>query len=215
MVEAPPTSAFLRAFLDLLGGPAIKSFLSSLGVSGEEVSWHSYRPNGVLNNEAILARSAEDEEVPAASALLNISDSTVRYQHFKDPEQAELVIRIEPLLATPLPLAQIFAVLLGVLQLPDAVGAFLAKDVGIATYPDRAVQVGVCLEGKRYLTDLINPGDVVSPPGASRSRQYLIYLLGEPSGKTKSMAVIDALRGLCDYGLHVHGYEDQLNVLAG
>jgi hypothetical protein len=213
LTDAPPTSALVKAFLELLRGHAVMSLASTLGLSVKGLSWYSYGSNGVLNNQAILAPSADDKAAPAASAILNLNDSSVRYQHFQDPGLAELILRFEPSLARSLTLAQVYELLLGVLNVPDSLGRFLSEDVKVSTYADQAVQVGVCLEGNQYLTDLVDPGDVVSPPGLGRGKQYLIYLLGEPSGKRKGVAVIDALRGLCDYGLHVQGYEDQLDAL--
>lgn len=214
LTEAPPTSALVTSFLELLGGRVVMSLASRIGVGAKELSWCSYGSNGVLNNQAILAVSAEDKDAPAASAILNLNDSSLRYQHFQDPGSAELIMRFEPKLASPLTLAQLYAVITGVLKVPESLGRFLSDDMKVSTYADQPVQIGVCLEGKRYLTDLVDPGDVVSPPGMGQARQYLIYLLSEPTGKAKDAAVIDALRGLRDYGLHVQGYEDQLNVLA-
>lgn len=215
LADAPPTSALVKAFLRLLSGSTVMSVALKLGLGARDLSWYSYTSNGVLNNQAILALSPDNEAAPAAAAILNLNDSRVRFQYLQDPELAEMVLRFEPRLGSPLTLAQLYDVLLGILSVPDSLGRFLSDDVKVSTYADRPVQVGVCLEGQQYLTDLIDPGDVVSPPGMGRGRQYLIYLLGEPSGKTKSAAVIDALRGLCDYGLHVQGYEDQLTALTG
>jgi hypothetical protein len=213
LTDAPPTTAIVKAFLELLSDEVIGELTAMLGASGEGLAWHSYGTNGVLNNLAILARSTEEEVAPAAAAILNLNDASVHYQHFQDRQRAELILLIEPRLESPLTLAQLHSWLTDALKVSDALGAFLADEVRVSTYADPEVQVGVLLEGRQDLWDLIDPGDVQSSPGTGKSRTFALHLLADRAGSEPGQAVLDAMRGLCDYGLHIHGYESQLDAL--
>ena len=215
LAEMPPTSEVVRSFLKLLSGEAIRTLIEMLGQLDQDLSWYSYASNGPLNNQAILARSADDNEAPVATAILNLNDPSMKFQHFQDPKRAELIVSIERRSESALSLAQLQVWFVKALKVPDAVAAFLGDDIGVPTCDEPAVHVGVELAGRSILTDLVDPGEVEEPPGIGRSRSFLIYLLADRAGKEPRLAAVDAIRGVCDSGLHVHGYEAQLDVLRG
>ncbi len=214
LAEMPPTSQIVQAFLKLLGGGVVGRLIEMLGAVDPELSWGSYASNGPLNNQAVLTRPADDDKVrPVASAILNLNDTSIKFQHFQDPKRAELIVRIDYEAEAGLTLADLHALFVAALQVPDAVADFLRDDLDIRTYDDPAVHIGLELAGRNTLTDLIDPGEVESPPGMGRSGSFLVYLLADRNGKESHLAAVDAIRGVCDYGLHIHSYEEQLDRL--
>lgn len=214
LAEMPPTSQIVQAFLKLLTGGAVARLTKMLGAVEPELRWGSYASNGPLNNQAILTRPVDDDKVrPVASAILNLNDTRINFQHFRDPKRAELIVRIDYEAEPGLTLAELHALFVEALQVPDAVVAFLRDDLDIPTYDDPAVHVGLELVGGNTLEDLLDPGDVVSPPGMGRASSFPVYLLADRNGKELHLAAVDAIRGVCDYGLYIHGYEKQLDRL--
>lgn len=216
--EQTPTSTVVDAFIDLLSGSVIGKLTSMLTHVEGGLSWYSYSTNGALNNQAILARSYDDPEAPVATAILNLNDSSPKIQHFQDPERAELIVTVEVRSGDgskpeALTFAEWQAWLVQLLKVPDAFAHTLLEDVRTPTYDSPDVRVGVWLEGHSDLADLVDPGPVAPSGGSQAARTFPVYLLGDPAGKTAPAVAIDALRGICDYGLHIHGYEAQLEAL--
>jgi hypothetical protein len=213
------TSALVKSFLELLSGDPMREVILALAPLPEGFVWHSYSSNGLLNNQAVLARSAELSEVPAATALLNLNDASIKYQHFQDPNRAELILNIErrsdgDAAATAASLSEWHGWLLKVFQLPDTFVRFLSQQLNIPTFADMETLLGVWLEGHSDLRDLIECDHFQLPPGAIRSRSIPTYLISDRSGKEPSLAAVDVLRAWCDYGLHAHGYELELAQLS-
>jgi hypothetical protein len=211
LADSISTSTLISSLLSFLNSSAMRKLVEPLSSQPNGVSWDSYRTNGPLNNEAILGHSGGDEAPPLATAILNLPDDA-RYQHFRDQQRAELHLMIEHRRSEPLTLADWRDWIVAALDLVP-VFAQLLKHVGLKTYDDIQTQVGVWLESPDTLYDLIDPGDVQRSPSNMATRTFPMYLLADRVGKKPKLAALDAIRACCDYGLHVHGYESQLDEL--
>jgi hypothetical protein len=218
LAELPPTSEVVEAFLDLLSGPKIGKLTSMLTHVAGGISWYSFSTNGALNNQAILARAADDPEPPVATAILNLNDTSPKFQHFQDPDRAELLLTIEVRSADgakpkALSLGQWQVWFVQLLKLPDAFARVLNYEVKTPTFDSLPTHVGVWMESHGDLTDLVDAGAAQSSAGSRPARTFPLYFLADAAGKPAKAVALDALRGVCDYGLHVHGYESQLKEL--
>lgn len=207
------TSELVNSFLELLEGPAIRRMVGTLSEIPEGSNWHSCWGNGALNNQAVLARSA-DRDAPIATAILNLNDSSIKYQHFQDPMRAELIITVEPSRSRmPLTLSDWHSWLMQLFELPATFSHFLSNDAHLSTYDTLNVLAGVQFAGHQNLGELFAVEAFASPSGAVPSSSFPIYLLADRDGKEPRGIAVDALRNCCDYGLHIHGYEQELNRL--
>ena len=215
--DSPATTDLVDAFLALLSGPVVVKLTSMLTDVPGGMSWYSYGSNGRLTNNAILARSTSEEEVPIATAFLNLHDSTVTVQHFKDPRMAELGLIVYPeALGVPFKtrrLEQWHGWFVQALKLPAFFSSFLTDEIQVPTYDDPTTAMGVMLHASKDLTQMIDVSGCRPSPGMPPSGELPMYLIADRAGKQAPDVALDALRVLCDHGLHVLGYEKELDEL--
>jgi hypothetical protein len=213
----PTTSALRDRLLDFLGRAPVSALVSELTHVGQELAWRSYASNGRIHNEAVLTASDDQTEAPVASVMLNLNEAgQPRYGH--DPRTAEFVLHIEPQThdGKPAPPADLKAWhdrLVRALDVPGAFADFLSEDLGLTTHGDPPAQLGIELRAYRSITELIDPGDHSVIAGSTGSSQFTGYMISSLNGISASDVAVEMLTGICDHALHLHGYEDELDLI--
>ena len=212
------TSELRSRYLSLPASPPVMVLVSAVSNIRQGASWRPYGGHGRINLEAALT-GAEEAEAPTSSALLLLPEVGMS-QFGRDSRYAELVLDIEPRGADGGPAS---AMILGAwhqlfvqaLSLPGQLAEFLSGDLGLATADDPPVQLGVWLKTPRAMTELIDIGGLTPIPGSPASNWFVGYAIADPSGHGAKAVAVELLRQMCDYTLHLDGYESALESLAG
>lgn len=213
-----PTSSELRShFAAFLASPQPLGFVSELSHIASDARWTSLAGNGRLMLEAALM-TQNQEQAPVASAMLLLPEPG-RSRFGSDSRYAELVLHIEPhapdgLPLPPAPLAQWRDRFTRALALPTALAQFLTSTLGLATTAEPAAQLGIWLHAPRSLSELIDTGDLKPLPGSALVNGFTSYAIADLAGKPASTAAIDILTQLCDFTLHLDGWESAIQAAA-
>lgn len=165
--------------------------------------WVAQVGRGALRVEAILG----DGEEPAASAMLHLPLLDLRSAGRSD-DMACLWLQILPRgeggeIAQSAGLSSWYWRFLRILSLTGAFAEFLRDDLGMDVSGHPAARVGVMLQAKSSMTDLVDPQGLPTLPGASSSTQFLGYAIVDVEGKPSRETPCDFLKQLCDYDLQV------------
>lgn len=212
-----PTSDLRAKFLRFLGQPAVMGLLRELTIVSADVTWTARDDNPPFNLGAVLTQSGTKES-PTAWARILLPESLTR-QYGRDSRCAYLVVYVEPRTAsgTPTPAASLigwYERMTLALNLPTALAAFLADDLGLPTASDPAAEVGVWLKAPHALTELaeVDAFDVVD--GSPQSNWFTGFAVSSPDGEPAPQMALAWLRQMCDSSLHLNNYESALASLA-
>ena len=203
----PTTSDLRDNFLSFLRQPPVWNLTRSLTHVGDDLAWRSYAGNGRINNEAVLTYRADQEEAPAASAMMILNEQGMRH-YGQNLRTAELVLRIEPRdpdgkPALPAGFQAWYDALVRALAVPEAFERFLSQAAGVTTYDDPPAQLGVQLDACHSISELIDCGGLWPVTGSWPSNSFAGYMIAERAGKQSTEVAVDLLTRVCDHALHL------------
>jgi hypothetical protein len=213
-LDAAASTSDLRAkFLRFLGQPPVMDLVRELTEIGGGAIWTARDDTPPFNFGAVLA-PPDTEEPPVAWARVLLPDSLTQ-QYGRDARCAYLVLYVEPRTGagTPAPAASLVSWhqrFSGALKLPAALAAFLDDDLGLATADDPAAEVGVWLRAPHALTELVEVDAFDTVAGSPQSNWFMGFAIASPDGEQVSEAALAWLRQMCDFSLHLDGYESAL-----
>jgi hypothetical protein len=205
----------LRAkFLVMLNSPAVRELVRSLTYVAPDASWKSLAGHGPLTLAAALT-AGEDPmgAVPDASALF--LPPTTEALYGRDSESGTLLFYVEPRTAEgQVPPAsdlrtwyRRFSLALAI---PGAFGDFLQTDLGLRALGHRKNQFGVWLKSYQPLTAMVDTQGLRTLPGSSPSNEFIGWAFSAPGGMSAGDTARDMLSQLCEYTLHLDGFEETL-----
>lgn len=207
---APTTSELRSRLAAFLASPEPLGLVSELSHIDSAARWTSLAGNGRLLLEAALV--TEDQgQAPVASAMLLLPEPG-RARFGSDPRQAEFVLHIEPRTLDQTPVApgtlmhwrDRFAQFLA---LPAALAKFLTGTLDLATAAEPPAQLGIWLHAPRSLNELVDTRGLKTLPGSALVNGFTSYAIADPDGKPPEQAATDILGQLCDFTLHLDGWE--------
>lgn len=216
---AAGASGMRARFVEFLRTGPVMNVITSLVSPDGDASWSRQAGNGPANLEAALTRpAAGQEEAPIAAAKL-LLPRTGSHPFGGDSRRAVLILHIEwrtqegtP--AAPADLATWSRAFARSLAMANALASFLSHDLGLGDAHDIPYQAGIWLRSNGLLTELVDVGDLVQLPGATPSNEISLYAVTDPAGKPAEHAASELVSQLCEYGLHVDGYEQAVHVTA-
>ena len=207
----------LRAnFLAFLESEPMRNLIAALTSVPPDSSWKSLAGNGPRTMEAALTTGQDAlGGVPLASALL-LPPVAGESLYGRNSESATLIIYTEPRAADgqtpsasdPAAWEQRFEL---ALAMPGAFAQFLAKDLDLDTSDDPPAQLGVWLQSYGPLTVMVDTRGLKTLPGSSPSNWYTGWAFAAPDGKSGQQTARDFLIQLCEYDLHLDGFEQTLD----
>ncbi len=221
-VGAKPATTQLRSsFLALLEQPTIKHTIEALSYIEPDAAWTPYAARGRAVHEAVLtASSMPDQVVPTASALMLLPDESDS-SFGGDKQYAQLIIDIglrrpDGRQSRPAPLEAWYKRFRQIFSLPRAFDRHLSSGLGLRTYasPQVQAQLGLWLRAPHSMLDLVDLGDFHVVPGSPTSNWFISFAIAEQLGKPARIVAADMLRQMCDYTLHIDGYESLLAELS-
>jgi hypothetical protein len=213
-LDAAASTSDLRAkFLRFLSQPPVVDLVRELTEIGESTIWTARDDDPPFNFGAVLA-PPDTEEAPAAWARILLPESMIQ-QYGRDARCAYLVLHIEPRTAAGTPgqavsLLGWYQRLSDALELPAALAAFLADDLGLLTADDPAAEVGVWLRAPHALTELVEVDAFDTVAGAPQTNWFTGFAVASPDGEQVSGMALAWLRQMCDSSLHLDDYESAL-----
>jgi len=211
------TSELRSRFLAFLAWQPILDLVSVLSDIGSAATWRSLAGNGRLMLEAAMM-TEDQEEAPVASAMLLLPEAG-KSRFGSDPRCAEFVLHIEPRASdgTPVPpigLADWRDRFARTLAVPGALAQFLTHDLRLITPANPETQLGVWLNTPRALAELVDAGSLKALPGAAQANWFIGYAIADPEGKPAAATAQDFLTQMCDFTLHLDGWEAALAPLS-
>ena len=208
-----PTTSLRSRFGGFLASPPLLGVVSEFSHIDSDARWTSLAGNGRLMLEAALMTDDQDE-APVASAMLLLPEAG-RSRLGSDPRYAEFVLHIEPRTQdrTPVPpagLAQWRDRFAQALELPGALAQFLTSDLGLATTAEPPAQQGMWLNAPHAMSELVDAGDLKPLPGSALVNGFTSYSIADPEGKPVTAAALDILSQMCDFTLHLDGWESAI-----
>jgi hypothetical protein len=221
LVAAQPTGPILTGtelrakFAAFLGCSAMNQLLAALTDLGPGMSWKNLAGNGPRTLEAALTAVDNPlDEIPAASALF-LPPTPGESLYGRNGRAATLILYIEPRTADgQVPPAADLAAwherFRRALQLPQSFADFLATDLGLATSDDPPAQLGIWLQSTQPLTTMVDTGGLRTLPGSWPQNQFIGWAFTAADGDPAEQAARDLVIQLCEYTLHLDGYEQAL-----
>jgi hypothetical protein len=202
-------------FLEFLSRGPVAELLSELTGVGGEITWTRLAGNGALRLEAVLGDP--NDARPVASAMLLPPVTGMRLYGRADGI-ACLWLHVEahaPDGSPPPPagLHDWHKRLHLAVSLAAPFAQFLVNDVGVATRDEPTARVGVMLQTRGPMSDLVDPGELRVLPGASQSNQYLGYAIADRAGKPAHDVARDMLKSMCDHTMHLSDFDSELAAL--
>jgi hypothetical protein len=216
-IDPAASGSELRAkFLAFLESEPVRNLIAALTDVPPGTSWRNLAGNGPRTLEAALTVGQDTlNGVPLASALL-LPPVAGESLYGRNGQSATLIFYTEPRTAEchtpppsdPVAWEQRFELALAI---PGAFAEFLAKDLGLGTSDDPPAQVGVWLSSYRPLTVMVDTRGLKTLPGSSPSNWYSGWAFAAADGKSGRETARDFLIQLCEYALHLDGFEQTLN----
>jgi hypothetical protein len=203
-------------FLAFLESEPVRHLIAALTDVPPGASWKSLAGNGPRTLEAALTVGQDAlDGLPLASALL-LPPVAGESLYGRNDRSATLIFYTEPRTADgqippasdPAAWERRFDLALAI---PAAFAEFLAKDLGLGTSDDPPAQLGVWLQSYWPLTVMVDTHGLKTLPGSSPSNWYSGWAFATPEGKSGRETARDFRIQLCEYTLHLDGFEQALN----
>ncbi len=211
----PPTSDLAQAFLRFLETSHVMNAIKSITTVHAKAAWTRWAGNGRINLEAGLVGPSSGKS-PVAWARLLLPEAGMS-SYGQDPRFAELIIHIEPRGSdgSPVEPANIAAWhkrFTKAFSIPEGLHSFLTKGLRLNTTDDPAAQLGIALKTPHNMGDFVDFKGLHALEGSQPTPWYMAWAVADRKGQPPAEVAINLLRTMCDYTLHVDGYEA---VLAG
>jgi hypothetical protein len=207
----------LRAkFVAFLQTEPVRNLIAALTHVDPGMSWKSLAGNGPRTLEAALTASDNAlDGVPAASALL-LPPVAGESLYGRSGQAATLLLYVEPRTSdgqvpSALGLAAWHQRFILGLAIPGVFAEFLAKDLGLGTSDHPPAQLGVWLQSYHPLTTVVDTQGLRSLPGSSPSNWFSAWAFAASDGRPQNETAQDFLSQLCEYTLHLDGFEQALD----
>jgi hypothetical protein len=216
----PSTSGTqLRAqFVAFLNSDSMRELVGALTCVPPGASWKNLAGHGPRTLEAALTAGDDPMEgVPVASALF-LPPTAGEALYGRDGHSATLVLYVEPrTVEGQIPPASHLAawyrrIRFG-LDLTGAFAAFLVKDLELGAFDDPPSQFGVWLQSYRPLTVMVDIDGLRVLPGRSPSNEFIGWAYADSEGNSIGVTARDLLTQLCEYHLHLDGFDQALDAL--
>lgn len=163
------------------------------------------------NLKADLLTSDDPTEVPIASAVLELPAPGLRPMG-SDPRCAELILHVD------MPAVDIVPGLPGwrrrlarVLTLPTETASWLER-LGLATFADPPAQLGIILQARTSIKDMVNPGSIKALRGSDYVlNEWIGYAVASADGQDADNTAGRMILELSERVLHLDGPEDELS----
>jgi hypothetical protein len=213
----PPVSGTeLRAkFLTFLSAPAVSDLVRSLTTVAPSASWKSMAGHGPQTLEAALTISQDPlAETPIASAVF-LPPKADESPYARNGRAATLLLYIEPRTTSGevpppsrLPIwTRRFRLALDV---PRAFADFLSEELRTVTLNDPPAQCGIWLQSNQPLTLMVDTEGLRVLPGSSSSNWFMGWAFAEADGSSVVETARNMIEHLCEYQLHLDGYEHSI-----
>ena len=215
-IDSSSSGTELRGqFAAFLGSDSVCEVVAALTSVPPGASWKNLAGHGPRTLEAALtAKDNPMEGVPVASALF-LPPTAGEALYGRDGRSATLVLYIEPRTADgqvpPPSNLEVWRRRLSLsMGLTGAFADFLDKDLGLGALDDPRSQFGVWLQSHRLLTAMVDVGGLRVLPGASVSTEFIGWAYADPDGNSIAATTRDLLTQLCEYTLHLDGFDHAL-----
>lgn len=204
-----PESRELRArFLAMLAGAAFTDLISDLAGSPSGVTWRPRASSRPSNLKADLT-SENPDAVPVASAALELPVTGLRLAG-NDPRYAQLIVHMDLAAVQVIPgLPDWRRRLVRALSLAGELARFLTG-IGLSTYGDPPAQLGVMLQAREAITEIVDPGQIKALPARYNVNETAGYLIADPNGETAADAAGRLLVDLSERVLHLDGSAEEM-----
>ena len=212
LAEGASSTECRSRFLEFLGAKPVTKVLSAVTADDRPMAWRRLSGHGTIRLEAVAGEVAD--RGPTASAMLLLPHQGATYSGHPG-EAAVLWLQVIPrgVGGTSRPAAGLgdwYHRYCAVFSVAEAFAEFLPAALHLPTRPEPPVSVAFLLQGTQSLGELVDPGDIEVLDDGSLSRQFFGYAIASPTGRTTGETVRIALGQLCDYGLHLTGFEQVL-----
>jgi len=98
--------------------------------------------------------------------------------------------------------------------IPEAFRRNLTEAMKLRTFGQPPAEAGIWLSSPHSLLDIVDIEDLHIIPGSPASNWFIGFAMADPGGEPARQIAADFLDQLCDYTLHLDGYERLLARLA-
>ncbi|MGH8399197.1 MAG: hypothetical protein ACRD3O_11920 [Terriglobia bacterium] len=168
-----------------------------------EMKWSVWNSQGRGNHEAILS-SPVSEKAPLAWAKIVLPDPWL--------VNLDDVTFVTSIRCRPLPLMHWHEPFTYVLGIPDAFAVFV-QELGIHIEVGLAASVGARLRSRNGITELVNIEGYEKIPKSQTVKSFDTYALSAKKGFSDIEMAAEWIGLMCDYALHIDGYESAVAAL--
>jgi len=216
-IDLATSGTELRAkFLAFLASPAVQQLLEALTEIEPGMSWKNLAGHGPRTLEAALTLDEDPlQGVPVASALF-LPPIAGESLYGRSGQAATLILYVEPRkangqAAASSNLAAWHRRFCQALAVPGAFADFLATDLALPTCDEPSAQLGIWLDSHQHpLTAMIDIEGLRVLPGSWQSNQFMGWAFASDEGRAPSETARDLITQLCEYTLHLDGFEKEL-----
>lgn len=205
----PSGAEIRRRFLVFLTMAPMANLVSALIEDENERKWNIWGSRGRGDHEAVLSGPASDE-TPSAWAGILLPDPWL--------EDGDSVTFVTGLRCRSLPLMRWHEPFRYALEIPDAFAGFV-QELGIPIRdrpPTSKSSVGIRLRTSKDITKIVNIDDYERVPNSPISSTFDAYAISTAHrGLSSAKMAAEWIGLMCDYALHVDGYESALAALSG
>src|SRR5712691_3333007 len=216
-IDPSSSGTGLRAkFTVFLNSPTVREFIGALTDVAPGASWKSMAGHGLRTLEAVLTADENPVEgVPVATALF-LPPTAGGSLYGRDDRAATLLLQVEPRTGdgrvSPASNLAVWHWRLSLaLALLCGFADFLARELGLGALGDPPAQFGVWLKSYQPLTIMVDTQGLRTLPGAWPSNQFIGWAFADPDGDSIADTARDLLTQLCEYTLHLDGFEEKLS----
>jgi hypothetical protein len=213
--DSPGSQDLRRRFHELLAGSPFTILVTDL-ISGRldirgSMRWEPRATSRRPNLKADLLTSDDPAEVPIASAVLELPAPGSRLMG-SDPRYAELILHVDmPAVGVVPGLPDWRRRLARVLTLPGEIASWLER-LGLATFADPPAQLGIILQARASIKDMVNPGSIRALRGPGYVlNEWTGYAVACADGQDADDTAGKMILELSERVLRLDGPEDELS----